>query len=63
VQHPWQGIGPVVAPELGLSLPGMMITCNDSHTATFLAGAGQASAAHSPNQQAQTITDASGGAA
>lgn len=34
VHHARQGIGHVVAPELGLSLPGLMITCNDSHTAT-----------------------------
>src|SRR5262245_13870921 len=32
--HPNQGIAHVVAPELGLALPGMLITCNDSHTAT-----------------------------
>ena len=29
-----QGIAHVVAPELGISQPGMLITCNDSHTAT-----------------------------
>jgi 3-isopropylmalate/(R)-2-methylmalate dehydratase large subunit len=34
MNHPNQGIAHVVAPELGLTLPGMLITCNDSHTAT-----------------------------
>jgi 3-isopropylmalate/(R)-2-methylmalate dehydratase large subunit len=29
-----QGISHVIAGELGLVLPGMLITCNDSHTAT-----------------------------
>ena len=32
--HPDQGIAHVIAPELGLAQPGMLITCNDSHTAT-----------------------------
>jgi 3-isopropylmalate/(R)-2-methylmalate dehydratase large subunit len=32
--HKRQGIAHVVGPELGISLPGMLITCNDSHTAT-----------------------------
>src|ERR1700741_80955 len=32
--HRDQGIGHVVGPELGISQPGMLITCNDSHTAT-----------------------------
>ena len=32
--HPQQGIVHVVAPELGLSLPGAVIACGDSHTAT-----------------------------
>ncbi len=32
--HRDQGIAHVVGPELGLSQPGMLITCNDSHTAT-----------------------------
>src|ERR1700688_4165965 len=32
--HPDQGIAHVIAPELGISQPGMLITCNDSHTAT-----------------------------
>jgi 3-isopropylmalate/(R)-2-methylmalate dehydratase large subunit len=32
--HRDQGIAHVVAPELGISQPGMLITCNDSHTAT-----------------------------
>jgi 3-isopropylmalate/(R)-2-methylmalate dehydratase large subunit len=34
MHHRNQGIAHVVAPELGLTLPGMLITCNDSHTAT-----------------------------
>ena len=29
-----QGIAHVIAPELGFAQPGMLITCNDSHTAT-----------------------------
>jgi 3-isopropylmalate/(R)-2-methylmalate dehydratase large subunit len=29
-----QGIAHVIAPELGLTLPGLLITCCDSHTAT-----------------------------
>jgi 3-isopropylmalate/(R)-2-methylmalate dehydratase large subunit len=32
--HPDQGIVHVIGPELGFSLPGMTITCGDSHTAT-----------------------------
>jgi 3-isopropylmalate/(R)-2-methylmalate dehydratase large subunit len=32
--HRDQGIAHVVGPELGISQPGMLITCNDSHTAT-----------------------------
>jgi 3-isopropylmalate/(R)-2-methylmalate dehydratase large subunit len=31
---PDQGIAHVIAPELGIAQPGMLITCNDSHTAT-----------------------------
>ena len=34
MHHPLQGIAHVIAPELGVVQPGMMITCNDSHTAT-----------------------------
>jgi 3-isopropylmalate/(R)-2-methylmalate dehydratase large subunit len=34
MHHPDQGIAHVIAPELGLTQPGMLITCNDSHTAT-----------------------------
>jgi 3-isopropylmalate/(R)-2-methylmalate dehydratase large subunit len=34
MSHPQQGIAHVVGPELGFSQPGMLITCNDSHTAT-----------------------------
>jgi 3-isopropylmalate/(R)-2-methylmalate dehydratase large subunit len=32
--HNDQGIAHVIAPELGIAQPGMLITCNDSHTAT-----------------------------
>ena len=32
--HRDQGIAHVIAPELGISQPGMLITCNDLHTAT-----------------------------
>src|SRR5262249_7643186 len=32
--HRDQGIAHVIAPELGFAQPGMLITCNDSHTAT-----------------------------
>jgi 3-isopropylmalate/(R)-2-methylmalate dehydratase large subunit len=34
MSNPQQGIAHVVGPELGFSQPGMLITCNDSHTAT-----------------------------
>ena len=34
VGHPWQGIVHVIGPELGLTLPGMVIVCGDSHTST-----------------------------
>jgi 3-isopropylmalate/(R)-2-methylmalate dehydratase large subunit len=34
MHHVRQGIAHVVGPELGISQPGMLITCNDSHTAT-----------------------------
>ena len=34
MHHTDQGIAHVIAPELGFAQPGMMITCNDSHTAT-----------------------------
>jgi 3-isopropylmalate/(R)-2-methylmalate dehydratase large subunit len=34
MHHRLQGIAHVIAPELGISQPGMTITCNDSHTAT-----------------------------
>lgn len=30
----WQGIVHIIGPELGLTLPGMLIVCGDSHTAT-----------------------------
>src|ERR1039457_1477187 len=32
--HRWQGIVHVIGPELGLTLPGTVIVCGDSHTAT-----------------------------
>jgi 3-isopropylmalate/(R)-2-methylmalate dehydratase large subunit len=34
LDDPWQGIVHVVGPELGLTLPGTLIVCGDSHTAT-----------------------------
>jgi 3-isopropylmalate/(R)-2-methylmalate dehydratase large subunit len=34
LDHAQQGIVHVAAPELGLSLPGLVINCGDSHTAT-----------------------------
>ena len=34
LQDPGQGIIHVIAPEQGLSLPGMLIVCGDSHTST-----------------------------
>jgi len=34
MHHPRQGIVHVVGPELGFSQPGMLITCNDSHTSS-----------------------------
>jgi 3-isopropylmalate/(R)-2-methylmalate dehydratase large subunit len=35
ILHPLQGIEHVVAPELGLVLPGMVIAAGDSHTTTY----------------------------
>ncbi len=32
--HRWQGIVHVIGPELGLTVPGTIIVCGDSHTAT-----------------------------
>jgi 3-isopropylmalate/(R)-2-methylmalate dehydratase large subunit len=32
--HPDQGVIHIIAPELGITLPGMVIVCGDSHTAT-----------------------------
>src|SRR5437870_10659380 len=32
--HRWQGIVHVIGPELGLTLPGTVIACGDSHTST-----------------------------
>jgi 3-isopropylmalate/(R)-2-methylmalate dehydratase large subunit len=32
--HRWQGIVHVIGPELGLTMPGTVIVCGDSHTAT-----------------------------
>jgi len=34
LDHPQQGIVHVVGPELGLTLPGLLINCGDSHTST-----------------------------
>ena len=34
VGHRWQGIVHVIGPELGLTLPGTVIVCGDSHTGT-----------------------------
>ncbi|MDP1989116.1 3-isopropylmalate dehydratase large subunit, partial [Phenylobacterium sp.] len=35
ILHPMQGIEHVVAPELGLILPGMVVAAGDSHTTTY----------------------------
>ena len=35
ILHPLQGIEHVVAPELGLILPGMAVAAGDSHTTTY----------------------------
>ncbi len=34
IQHPDQGIVHVIGPELGITLPGTVIVCGDSHTST-----------------------------
>lgn len=34
IGHRWQGIVHVIGPELGLTLPGTVIACGDSHTST-----------------------------
>ena len=34
-EHPLQGIEHVVAPELGMIRPGMVVVCGDSHTTTY----------------------------
>ena len=34
VEHPRQGIVHVIGPELGIALPGTILACGDSHTAT-----------------------------
>jgi 3-isopropylmalate/(R)-2-methylmalate dehydratase large subunit len=34
VHSDWQGVVHVIGPELGLTQPGMTVTCGDSHTAT-----------------------------
>jgi len=34
LSHPNQGIVHVVGPELGLTLPGLLVVCGDSHTST-----------------------------
>ena len=34
IGHRWQGIVHIIGPELGLTLPGTVIACGDSHTST-----------------------------
>ncbi|HEX9686478.1 MAG TPA: 3-isopropylmalate dehydratase large subunit [Burkholderiales bacterium] len=34
MHDPRQGIAHVIGPELGITQPGLLVTCNDSHTAT-----------------------------
>src|SRR6202012_1150021 len=34
MHHPWQGIVHVVGPELGMTLPGLVVIEGDSHTST-----------------------------
>ncbi len=34
LEHPQQGIVHVIGPELGITQPGLVITCGDSHTST-----------------------------
>ncbi len=52
MEHPDQGIVHVVGPELGLTLPGLVIVCGDSHTSThgafgcFALGIGASEVAH-----------------
>ena len=52
LDHPSQGIVHVVGPELGLTLPGLLIVCGDSHTSThgalgaFAFGIGASEVAH-----------------
>jgi len=52
LDHPAQGIVHVVGPELGLTLPGLLIACGDSHTSThgalgaFAFGIGASEVAH-----------------
>ena len=52
LEDPRQGIVHVVGPELGLSLPGLLIVCGDSHTSThgafgaFAFGIGASEVAH-----------------
>ena len=52
IQDPHQGIVHVVGPEQGMSLPGSIITCSDSHTSTHGAmgamafGVGQSESTH-----------------
>ncbi len=52
LDHPAQGIVHVVGPELGLTLPGLLIVCGDSHTSThgalgaFAFGIGASEVAH-----------------
>ncbi|HBY95989.1 MAG: 3-isopropylmalate dehydratase large subunit [Ardenticatenaceae bacterium] len=37
LHSPYQGIVHIIGPELGLTLPGMVIVCGDSHTSTHAA--------------------------
>jgi len=58
MDHPDQGIVHVVGPELGLTLPGLLIVCGDSHTPThgafgsFALGIGASEVAHTLMHQA-----------
>jgi 3-isopropylmalate/(R)-2-methylmalate dehydratase large subunit len=55
MHHRMQGIAHVIAPELGLAQPGMLITCNDSHTATNGAFGALASPIGASNQLRHVI--------
>lgn len=55
MNHRMQGIIHVIAPELGISQPGMLITANDSHTATTGAFGAIASPIGASNQLRHVI--------